>query len=61
LNTAPGSAKAGDALLKIGLCHRRLRDEASARLSWQRVIREFPRSESAVKARAFLGAGSARR
>jgi len=61
LQTAPGSAKAADALLKIGLCQRRLRDEARARLTWQRVIREFPQSESALKARAFLEPGTARR
>jgi tol-pal system protein YbgF len=53
--TAPGSAKAGDALFKIGLCQRRLRDEAQARQTWQRVVREFPLSEAAVKAREFLG------
>lgn len=56
--TAPGSAKAGDALLKIGLCQRHLRDEARARLTWQRVVRDFPRSEAAVKARRFLDAPS---
>ena len=62
-HTAPGSAKAGDALLKIGLCQRRLREEAHARLTWQRVVREFPRSEAAAKARGFLGspAGTAQR
>ena len=60
---APGSAKASDALLKIGLCQRHLRDEAHARQTWQRVVRDFPRSEAAVKARAFLTseAGTARR
>jgi tol-pal system protein YbgF len=52
--TAPGSAKAGDALLKIGLCQRQLRDEPHARQTWQRVVREFPKSEAAVKARTFL-------
>jgi tol-pal system protein YbgF len=59
---APGSAKAADALLKIGLCQRNLRDEAHARQTWQRVVRDFPQSEAAVKARAFLRpeAGAAR-
>jgi tol-pal system protein YbgF len=55
---APGSAKAGDALLKIGLCQRHLRDEARARLTWQRVVRDFPRSEAAAKAHGFLGSRS---
>jgi tol-pal system protein YbgF len=60
--TAPRSAKAGDALLKIGLCQRNLRDERSARLTWQRVVSQFPESEAAAKARAFLRAeaGTAR-
>jgi tol-pal system protein YbgF len=51
---APASAKAADALLKIGLCQRNLRDEARARQTWQRVVHEFPQSEAAVKAHAFL-------
>jgi tol-pal system protein YbgF len=59
---APGSAKAADALLKIGLCQRNLRDEARARQTWQRVMRDFPQSEAALKARGFLKpeAGAAR-
>jgi len=59
---APGSAKAADALLKIGLCQRNLRDEARARQTWQRVVRDFPQSEAAIKARGFLKpeAGAAR-
>ncbi len=51
---APGSAKAADALLKIGLCQRNLRDEARARQTWQRVVHDFPQSEAAIKARGFL-------
>lgn len=59
---APGAAKAADALLKIGLCQRNLRDEARARQTWQRVVRDFPQSEAAIKARGFLKpeAGAAR-
>ena len=59
---APGSAKAADALLKIGLCQRNLRDEARARQTWQRVVHDFPQSEAASKARGFLKpeAGGAR-
>jgi tol-pal system protein YbgF len=52
--TAPGSAKAADALLKIGLCQRSLRDDVHARQTWLRVVREFPSSEAAGKARVFL-------
>jgi tol-pal system protein YbgF len=51
---APASAKAADALLKIGLCQRNLRDEPRARQTWQRVVHDFPQSEAAVKAHAFL-------
>ena len=59
---APGSAKSADALLKIGLCQRNLRDEARARQTWQRVVHDFPQSEAASKARGFLKpeAGGAR-
>ena len=60
LQIAPGSAKAGDALLKIGYCQLNLRDTPRARATWQRVVREFPKSEAAGKARTLLSAhGSA--
>ena len=60
LTTAPGSAKAGDALLKIGYCQLNLHDTARARATWQRVVHEFPKSEAAGKARTLLAAqGSA--
>ena len=61
LDIAPGSAKAGDALLKIGYCQRNLRDESRARATWQRVVHEFPRSEAAGKARTLLSARGGRR
>lgn len=59
---APASAKAADALLKIGLCQRSLRYEPHARQTWQHVVHEYPQSEAAIKARAFLRpeGGSAR-
>ena len=56
LDIAPGSAKAGDALLKIGYCQLNLRDALHARATWQRVVHEFPRSEAAGKARTLLSA-----
>jgi tol-pal system protein YbgF len=60
LDIAPVSAKAGDALLKIGYCQLNLRDASRARATWQRVVHEFPRSEAAAKARTLLSArGSA--
>jgi tol-pal system protein YbgF len=49
-----GPGKAPDALVKIGLCHARLRDAARAEQAWQRVIREYPKSEAAGLARSLL-------
>jgi len=54
LDVAPGSAKAADALLKIGYCQLHLRDTSRARATWQRVVQEFPKSEAATKARSLL-------
>jgi len=60
---APKSPKAADALLKIGLCQRHLRDDGRARQTWRRLVQDFPRSEAAVRARALLqpAAGAAPR
>jgi tol-pal system protein YbgF len=60
---APASPKVADALLKVGLCQRRLRDEPGARQTWQRLVREFARSDAAGRARALLAgdADTARR
>ena len=49
-----GPAKAPDALVKIGLCHLRLRDLPRAQQAWQRVTREYPRSEAATLAQSLL-------
>jgi tol-pal system protein YbgF len=49
-----GPGKAPDALVKIGLCHARLRDAARAEQAWQRVIREYPKSDAAGLARSLL-------
>jgi tol-pal system protein YbgF len=54
LDIAPGSAKAADALLKIGYCQLNLRDTSRARATWLRVVQEFPKSEAAAKARSLL-------
>ena len=48
------SGKIPDALLKIGLCHWTLRDPRRARAAWQRVVRDYPSTESARLARALL-------
>jgi tol-pal system protein YbgF len=49
-----GPAKAPDALVKIGLCQLRLRDLPRAHQAWQRVTREYPRSEAATLAQSLL-------
>ncbi len=56
-----GPGKAPDSLVKIGLCHARLRDASRAEQAWQRVIREYPKSEAAVLAQSLLRANAASR
>jgi tol-pal system protein YbgF len=48
------SARAPDALLKIGLCHAALHDEARARQAWRRVLRDYPTADAAARARSLL-------
>src|SRR5215472_4328836 len=47
-----------EALLKIGLCQRSLGDMASARAAWERVVKDFPRTDAARQARTLLAAKS---
>jgi len=54
----PGTSKAADALLKIGMSYQGLRDSASARQTWQRLVGEYPSSEAAARARGLLRSGS---
>jgi tol-pal system protein YbgF len=56
-----GPGKAPDALLKIGLCHLRLSDLPRAQQAWQRVVNEYPKSESATMARSLIATHSAAR
>ena len=51
---APSGEKTPEALLKLGLVHRALRREDDAREAWAQLLRDFPESESAAKARAAL-------
>ena len=48
------NAKAPDALLRAGMAWNRLRDIPRARALWQRVVREYPASTAAQKARQLL-------
>jgi tol-pal system protein YbgF len=56
-----GPGKAPDALLKIGLCYLRLSDVPRAQQAWQRVVNEYPKSESAVMARSLISTHSSAR
>jgi tol-pal system protein YbgF len=54
----PGALAASDVLLRIGMCHARLGQSAPAVTAWQRILREYPRSEAAGKARSLLSAAA---
>jgi tol-pal system protein YbgF len=58
---AHGPQKAPDAQVKIGMCHLRLGDVARAQQAWQKVINEYPKSESASLARSLIATNSAAR
>ncbi|HEY7518342.1 MAG TPA: tol-pal system protein YbgF [Methylomirabilota bacterium] len=58
LTMDPGVLAASDALLRIGMCHAKLRQSAAALAAWERIVREFPRSEAAGKARSLLSAAA---
>jgi tol-pal system protein YbgF len=59
LELDPGVLAAADAWLRIGMCHANLHQPAPATAAWQRVVREYPRSEAAHKARSLLRATAA--
>jgi tol-pal system protein YbgF len=56
LTSANGGDNVPDALLRIGLTHLHLREPARAREAWQRVVREYPDSDAAARARMLLQA-----
>jgi len=43
-----------EALLKIGLCHQALKDQARARMTWEQLTREYPGTNAATQARSLL-------
>jgi tol-pal system protein YbgF len=61
LEHAPKGAKAPEALLKVGLCYRALGDAGEARNTWERLIREHPRSAEAKRARSLIAEGPRQR
>jgi tol-pal system protein YbgF len=50
----PKGREVPDALLRLGLCHRAIRDAAGARDAWQRLNTAYPSSPAAGTARALL-------
>jgi tol-pal system protein YbgF len=48
------NGKAADALLKMGLCYQRLREPVRAEQTWEQVLKEYPDSDAADRARALL-------
>jgi tol-pal system protein YbgF len=54
IDLAPTGERTPDALLRLGLAHRSLRREDRAREVWARLMRDFPDSEAALRARAVL-------
>jgi tol-pal system protein YbgF len=54
IDLAPTGERTPDALLRLGLALRSLRREDRAHEVWARLIRDFPDSEAALRARAVL-------
>jgi tol-pal system protein YbgF len=54
IDLAPIGERTPDALLRLGLAFRSLRREDRAREVWARLMRDFPDSEAALRARAVL-------
>ena len=52
----PTSQQVPEALLKIGLCHRALKDAPRARAAWEQLAAAYPATSAAVQARALLAA-----
>lgn len=55
----PKSPQIPEALLKIGLCHRALKDPAHAREAWEQLTKDFPGTNAATQARSLLTAPGA--
>jgi TolA-binding protein len=54
---SPAGPRTAETLLRVGLCRRALGDEAAARQSWERVLKDYPTSDAATRARQLLRAG----
>lgn len=54
VEVAPKGERVPDALFKLGLAYRALKRQDRARDAWTQLVREFPQSEAAQKARPAL-------
>jgi TolA-binding protein len=54
ITAVPRGGRTADALLKIGLAQRSLGEEARARRTWERLVKDFPTSGAARQARTLL-------
>jgi len=54
VDAASDPTAAADAWLRIGQAYAALRERPAAAAAWQRVVREYPESEAAGRARALL-------
>jgi tol-pal system protein YbgF len=52
----PSGTRLPDAYLKLGMAQRGLGDEARARRSWERLVKDYPNSAAARQARTLLRA-----
>lgn len=58
IDRAPKGEKSPDALFKLGLAYRSLKRPDRARQAWAQLLRDFPESDAAQKARSALREGS---
>jgi tol-pal system protein YbgF len=54
IDNHPDSYKKPEAMLKIGYCHKELKDYAAARKQLQQLVKDFPESNEASQARKLL-------
>ncbi len=52
--TYPKSYKEGAAYVMLGMSYIRLGDKANARASWEKLVKDYPKSQYAVRAKRYL-------
>jgi len=60
LEAVPKGRRTPETLLKIGLCYRKIGNEAGARRTWERLMREYPNTAQAREAPTLLRRARAR-